>query len=76
MNDFDLVPIHGIAFFGGGPKEPAKPDAPVTGSAVEVVDAARQRRRDLSGRKGFLSTLVAGNPDSQNGGKQLLGGGQ
>ena len=63
---------------GGGPKEAPKPDAPVTGSAIEVTEAARQRRRDLTGRKGFLSTIVAGGLEGSQdtGGKRLLGGGE
>lgn len=75
MNDLGLLPVHGFSQFGKG-KKPAAPDAPVVERQIEIVEAGRQRRRDLLARRGFLSTLVAGNPDSQSGGKSLLGGGQ
>lgn len=65
---------HAFKFKGGG--SPPPPTPPVTERSTEVTAASRQVRTDAQKRKGYQSTLLAGETGGYNdqaGQKTLLG---
>lgn len=67
---------HAFRFKGGSAAPPPPPAPPVTERSTEVTAASRQVRTDAQKRKGYQSTLLAGETggyNDQTGQKTLLG---
>ncbi len=70
-----FFPRHNHVFKGGGtPSAPPAPVPPVTQASAEVAQASLQAKRDAAKRKGYSSTLLAGETGGEKDApKTLLG---
>jgi len=74
---FKLITCHYTTFYLGGSniKAPAKAAAPISENALDVSQAGRARRRNISQRQGLAATILAGGNPGLTSGKEKLSGG-